>query len=244
MKPLSGYSAIGGIFEYLNSDCDYEKWSQYLLEKLDYNDVPYGASGADLGCGNGYFTRAFAKAGYDVIGMDISRPALSAAVELTCREGLAALYVRGDISRFTLLMPVNFITAINDCINYVPPKKLSSAFKSVYKNLTRGGTFIFDISAPQKLKTQLGNSTIVKDYPEATLIWCNTLKDDCVELDLTLFTLNKDGTYTRSDETQTQYIYEEGQILRALKAAGFSVQTEGHLGGDKSERINFICKKQ
>ena len=29
-----GYSALGGKFEYLNSDCDYEKWSQYLINTL------------------------------------------------------------------------------------------------------------------------------------------------------------------------------------------------------------------
>ena len=53
----SSYSALGSWFEYLNCDCDYPTWSQYLIDLLK----KYGAGtmGADVGCGNGYFTRAF-----------------------------------------------------------------------------------------------------------------------------------------------------------------------------------------
>ena len=28
------YSALGGAFEYLNDDCGYDEWSQYLINKL------------------------------------------------------------------------------------------------------------------------------------------------------------------------------------------------------------------
>ncbi len=32
---MSGaYSALAAWFEYLNADCDYEKWSQYLYGRL------------------------------------------------------------------------------------------------------------------------------------------------------------------------------------------------------------------
>ena len=46
-----GYSALGGKFEYLNSDCDYEKWSQYLINTLQ--GLGAGPRGIDIGCGNG-----------------------------------------------------------------------------------------------------------------------------------------------------------------------------------------------
>ena len=53
----AAYSSLAAWFEYLNDDCDYEKWSQYLLEKLKGFSLSVGV---DIGCGGGWFTRRFA----------------------------------------------------------------------------------------------------------------------------------------------------------------------------------------
>lgn len=66
----NSYSALGRWFEYLNDDCGYEQWSQYLIDTLKKENA--GKNGVDIGCGNGYFTRALIKAGYNVFGVDIS----------------------------------------------------------------------------------------------------------------------------------------------------------------------------
>lgn len=241
MKNLKSYSAIGGVFEYLNSDCDYPKWSQYLIKTLKDKNV--GVEGVDVGCGNGYFTRALYKAGYSVKGMDISSEMLSTAIELARKEGVCSEFLTGDITKLRLCGKVDFITAVNDCINYVPQNKLLSTFKGVYSNLKKGGVFLFDISSENKLKNIVGNNLFVKDLDRATVIWFNTFKGDRVEMELTLFARNDNGTYSRSDERQTQYVHAECDVLAALAEAGFEVETEGHLGGSKEERINFICKK-
>ena len=241
MKDLKSYSAIGGVFEYLNSDCDYLKWSQYLINTLKANGA--GQEGVDVGCGNGYFTRAFFKAGYSVKGMDISPEMLSTATELARKEGVRAEFLAGDITKLRLCGKVDFITAINDCVNYVPQSKLLYTFKSVYSNLKKGGLFLFDISSENKLKNIVGNNLFAKDLDMATVIWFNSFKGDRVEMDLTLFSLNENGTYNRSDERQTQYVHAESDVISALTEAGFTVKTEGHLGGSKEQRINFICKK-
>ncbi|MCH5146775.1 MAG: methyltransferase domain-containing protein [Clostridiales bacterium] len=241
MKTKQSYSAIGGVFEYLNSDCDYVEWSQYLIKTLER--LGAGREGVDVGCGNGYFTRALYKAGYSVKGMDISPEMLSTAIELARKEGVGSEFLTGDITKLRLCGKVDFITAVNDCINYVPQDKLLSTFKGVCANLKKGGVFIFDISSENKLKNIVGDNLFVKDMDRATLIWFNTFKGDRVEMDLTLFSLNEDGTYSRSDECQTQYIHTEKDVSEALTSAGFFVETEGHLGGSKEERINFICRK-
>lgn len=241
MKNAS-YSAIGGVFEYLNSDCDYSKWSQYLIETLAREKA--GAEGVDIGCGNGYFTRALYKAGYSVKGMDISSEALTTATEIARKEGVGAEFLAGDITKLHLCGRVDFITAINDCINYVPPEKLAKTFAGVRDSLRRGGVFIFDISSENKLKNIIGNNTFVKDYGDAAVMWLNTFKGDRVEMDITLFLRGANGLYTRRDESQTQYVHTEEAILSALRGAGFAVRSEGDLGGSKEERINFICRKQ
>lgn len=240
---LGAYTALGSVFEYLNDDCGYEKWSQYLIEKLRSLGIANGARGLDVGCGNGYFTRAFYKAGFDVWGADISPQMLNTAVELARKEGAKIEFLQQDITKLKLESKCDFITAVNDCINYVPKDKLCAAFKKVYAGLKSGGVFIFDISTEHKLKEIIGNNVFCEDREDISYMWFNTLKEDSVEMEITLFSRGADGRYTRLDERQTQYIYGANEILTALKQAGFAVQSEGHLGNDDIKRINFICRK-
>ena len=239
----NAYSALGGVFEYLNNDCGYEQWSQYLINKLAACGVKKGGCGVDMWCGNGYFTRAFKKAGYDVYGVDISPEALTAAVELSRREGLYIQYISGDISTFRTNGKVDFITAINDCINYIPHKKLLSALKRICANLKKGGVFIFDVSSEKKLREKVGTGVFADDGEDATCLWFTETDGEKTVFDVTVFKRRGDGLYERADERQTQYIYGETQILNLLKEAGFSACAEGHLGGGKEDRIVFTAVK-
>ncbi len=237
------YSAIGGVFEYLNDDCGYEKWSQYLIETLLSCGVPYGARGVDAGCGNGYFTRALTRAGFFVTGADVSPEMLSKSEELSLKEGVKPQYILGDIAALPLNYKPDFITAINDCFNYIPQNKLFSVFSKLYKQLKKGGALVFDISSEHKLKHIVGSNLFAEDRGDISYTWFNELKEDRVEMDITMFIRLENGLYERRDESQTQYIHGETQVLADLERAGFAVRAEGHLGGDKNERINFICTK-
>lgn len=235
------YSALGGAFEYFNDDCGYEQWSQYLIDRL--RSLNAGSRGIDIGCGNGYFTRALYKAGYNVTGLDISPQMLSTATELAAKERLKADFLLQDILKLNLNFKSDFAVAVNDCINYIPHEKLAAAFSRVHKCLKKDGIFIFDISSEHKLRHIVGSNLFARDFDNATLLWFNTLYGNRVEMEITVFTRQPNGSYTRADERQTQYIHGETEIISALQSAGFSVSAEGHLGGSKDERINFICKK-
>jgi len=237
----NSYSALGRWFEYLNDDCGYEQWSQYLINKLS-GFTTFGR-GVDIGCGNGYFTRALKKAGYEVLGIDISPEMLTRAQELSLKEGVRTEFLLGDITKLKLNFKADFAVAVNDCINYVPKDKLSAAFSHVHAALKKGAPFIFDISSARKLREVIANNVFSEDREDITYIWFNTQKEDSVVMDLTFFERGNDGKYTRCDERHVQYIYEEDEVVRQLENSGFSVRTEGHLGGGKEERINFICTR-
>ena len=237
----NSYSALGRWFEYLNGDCGYEQWSQYLIERL--KSLNAGANGVDIGCGNGYFTRALTRAGYSMLGVDVSVEMLNRAKELSLKEGIKSEFLLGDITKLKLNAKVDFAVAINDCLNYVKKEKLKSAFSHVHACLKKGGVFIFDISTPYKLKNILGNNLFAEDREDITYLWFNALGEDSVTMDLTLFERRDDGSYSRFDERHIQYIHEENEIISALKDCGFEVTSEGHLNKDKRERINFICKR-
>ena len=238
----NSYSALGRWFEYLNEDCGYEQWSQYLINLLKCNNA--GSSGLDIGCGNGYFTRALTRAGYSVTGIDISPEMLDTAQALALKEGIKAEFLLGDITKLKVNGKKDFCVAINDCINYIPKEKLKTALSRVKSCLKKGGIFIFDISSSKKLKDTIGNNLFAEDREDISYIWFNTLEKDSVTMDLTFFERQSKGLYARYDERHIQYIYEEDEVVSALTEAGFSAKAEGHLGKDKGDRINFICVRQ
>jgi SAM-dependent methyltransferase len=249
MKNNSAYSTLADWFEYLNDDCDYENWSQYLIEGLEEN-LPNKAplcKGLDAGCGSGYFTRAFSKHGFLMTGLDVSAEMLDKARSLSLKEGLSTEYLLGDISKFKTPTRYQFVTAINDCMNYVPKTKLLSAFKRVKDCLSKDGLFIFDVSSERKFLKKIANTVSVDDRDDVTYLSFNEVDGDKVTMDVTLFVKTKGSAYERFDEQHTQYIYREEEILSALESAGFEViKVEGIYGEDKlvTDRIYFFAKRK
>ncbi len=240
----AAYTNLAKWFEYLNDDCDYEKWSQYLILKLKSFPLQ---SGLDVGCGGGWFTRAFQKQGYQMTGMDVSAQMLDYAQEQALKSGVRSEYVLGDIALKKLPKRFDFVTAINDCINYLPKNKLSAALKNVSGALKKGGIFLFDISAKRKFTQKIANTVSVDDREDITYLAFNKVDGDVAEMDVTLFIRRADGAFERADEKHTQYIYEEEEIAAALKENGFTLLcVEGHLGEEKSnsDRLCFLAQKE
>ncbi len=243
MERKSAYDNLAKWFEYLNDDCGYENWSQYLLEKLRAFSL---AEGLDVGCGGGWFTRSFAKAGYWMTGLDISDAMLTYAREKALQEGVRGEYLLGDITRFTTPKKYDFVTAINDCFNYVEPSRLAVAFQKVKSALKKGGIFLFDLSSPRKINEKIANTVSVDDRDDVTYLSFATPETDGVTMDVTLFSRNEDGSYTRLDERHRQYIHTVESVQAALENNGFTVlEVEGHLGEDlaKTDRISFLAQK-
>ena len=240
----ASYSNLAKWFEYLNDDCDYEKWSQYLILKLKAYPL---ASGLDIGCGGGWFTRAFQKYGYQMTGMDCSAEMLNYAQEQAMKSGVRSEYILGDITAKKPMKKFDFATAINDCINYIPKNKLAAAFKNVASALKKGGIFLFDISSERKFRQKIANTVSADDRDDVTYLAFNSVVGDEVTMDVTIFERRKDGAFERYDEKHTQYIYLEEEIKTSLCQSGFTVvSVEGHLGEDKetSDRICFLARKE
>lgn len=239
----AAYTNLAKWFEYLNDDCDYEKWSQYLILKLKAFPVKQGL---DVGCGGGWFTRAFQKHGYQMTGMDASAQMLDYAQETALKTGVRSEYILGDITAKKPPKRFDFATAINDCVNYIPKRKLAAAFKNIASGLKKGGVFLFDVSSERKFCEKIANTVSVDDRDEVTYLSFNRVNGDEAIMDVSLFVKRPDGSYTREDETHVQYIYREKEILDCLQASGFTVlAVEGHLGEEKSQsdRLCFLAQK-
>ena len=243
MVKNDSYTHLAQWFELLNDDCDYENWSQYLICKLSKYPLQ---TGLDVGCGGGWFTRAFKRQGYETTGMDISPQMLDFAQKTALKTGIRGEYILGDITLKKPQKRFDFVTAINDCINYIPKSKLDRALKNIHGALKNGGIFLFDISSKRKFEQKIANTVSVDDRENVTYLAFNSVENDVVTMDVTLFEKRKDGAFDRKDERHVQYIYTEEEIINALQRNGFSVlEIEGHLGEDKavSDRICFLAQK-
>ncbi len=202
--------------------------------------------GLDMGCGGGYFTRAFQRAGYTMTGVDISPEMLDYAQAQAMKEGVRSEYLLGDITKFRSPKKYDFVTAINDCVNYLPKNKLRAAFQSVKGALKKGGIFLFDVSSERKFREKIANTGSVDERDEVTYLSFNREETDGVTMEVTLFVKEKDGKYVRLEETHRQYIYTEAEICAALAECGFTLlSVEGHLGEPKegSDRLLFTAQK-
>ncbi len=238
------YRYLAEWFEYLNDDCDYPKWSQYFIERLE--GLGAGKKGLEIGCGSGAFCRALAKAGYAMSGADISCEMLSAAEKSARRENLKIDFFVADAAALRTPSRYDFLLAPNDVYNYLPPEKLPLAFRRAAKCLLPGGLFLFDISSEGKLCGKVADTISADDREDVTYLSFNRREGEKIVMDVTLFVKRKDGAFDRLDETHTQYIHREEEVLSALRAAGFALLSEeGHLGEEKegSDRLNFICRK-
>lgn len=91
----------------------------------------------DAGCGEGYLSRALAKMGHNVFGIDSSVQLIRAAKEMENKEPLGIKYFVGDFRKTDF--PSNFFDAIlsHQSIHEIPnPEK---AIKEFYRILKKGG---------------------------------------------------------------------------------------------------------
>lgn len=238
------YSALAEIYEKVMSGADYEAWADYLIGIL--NEYSSGKTGVDMACGSGYFTRKMAKNGYTVEGVDSSVDMLNSAVSLARKEGLNVLFRQGDMTSVKTFSKVDFVTVVNDGVNYLPQEKLEKTFKHFYSLLKKDGLLVFDISTEYKLKNVIGNNIFSEDEEDLTYVWFNDFKGDKVEMDISVF-LRRGDVYVKKEESQTQYVHTLESIADTLQKAGYrSIIKQNHLGGEvlnDSLRVTFIAKK-
>ena len=240
----NSYSAISKKYEILIKDCDYDKWSQYLLKVI--KEYSKGNKGLDLACGSGIITRFLTTCGYKMTGGDISLEMLSQAKLQADKFKLNIPFYQVDLNRISLPDKYNFITIINDGINYVSQKNLSKVFNKLNKTLLKDGLLIFDISSEYKLREIIGNNMFGEDTEDFSYLWFNTLGQDFVTMDISCFT-KKGENYVKSEEKHVQYIHKLKNVEEVLVENNFKIiAIQGDKGeslSETSQRINFIAVK-
>ena len=218
---MDAYTSFAQVYDLFMDNVPYEEWSEYLLSVLKEYGIHSGVI-CDLGCGTGKMTRLLAKAGYDMIGVDLSEDMLAIASGQN-EEGI--LYLCQDMCELELYGTAKAMVSVCDSINYLLEEdEIVWTLQSVNRYLEPGGIFIFDFNTVYKYETVLGDTTICENREEGSFIWENYYdkEEQINEYDLTLFIREEkqEQLYRKFEETHYQRGYSLEQMHTLVEEAG------------------------
>ncbi len=102
----------------------------------------------DLGCGQGYFTRALARAGAHVVGVDISDQLVDRARSHEQAAPLGIEYQVANATTLALLWPEPAFDLVTACMSLQDMADVPGTFGNVASVLVPTGRFIFSVPHP------------------------------------------------------------------------------------------------
>lgn len=247
---MDSYGFLAERYDQLTTDVGYDAWADYIQRHFDRCDREI-CTVVDLGCGTGSLTQRLCRRGYDMIGVDLSEDMLAVAMDKCSELEQPPLLLQQDMSRLTLMYPVDAVVCCLDSLNYVVrPKGVQRTFQRVWKYLEEGGLFLFDIRTPSMLRSMDGQ--IWRDETEDTYcVWQGEYapRSRILSYYMDLFYLNEDGTWDRGEEIHQEYAYEPAELEQWLKDAGFTrIKQFGNLKmrapKEGEDRIFFTARKE
>jgi SAM-dependent methyltransferase len=230
-------------------DVDYIEWADYIEDLFRLYDIrPKDV--ADLACGTGNMTTILSQRGYNVIGIDRSEDMLSVAQEKAREQGLRIPFICQDLRRVSLHKTVDAVLIVCDGINYIlDDSDLDKVFSGIYSILKPNGVLLFDISSHYKLSSILGNSIMIDNDTDISLIWQNDFDDQMgiCTMELTFF-VREGSLYRRFDEIHVQKAHRICDIVGRLEQNNFiDINCYNHMGfsqpQEDSQRILFASRK-
>ena len=242
------YDALARFYDDFTLNVEYEKRFDYFKKILSDNGITSGVL-LDLACGTGTLSFAAEKAGFDVVGADISEEMLSVASAKKAELGSEVLFIKQDMRELNLFSKVNACVCLLDSINHLESiEDVKKAFKSLSDFTEKGGVFIFDVNTEYKHTSVLADNCFVYENEDCFLSWQNVLcEDNSIEIYLDLF-IEENGLYRRESECFKEHLYSDEELENALGEAGFEIlNIYGDLTFEKAEddtqRKVFVCRK-
>lgn len=193
------------------------------LEELKRSGINHGCV-VELGCGSGVSSHVFRKAGFDVVGFDVSEPLIRLARErVPDAEFHVASFVAAPIPRCVA------VTAIGEVLNYSFDPENSFAtrgklFQRICAALDPGGLLIFDLAEPSRAPANGVQRSFVLEEDWAVLVETEANSDKTVLTRRITSFRKQDELYQRSSETHRLQLVERAEIVQQLQCAGFSLQ--------------------
>jgi cyclopropane fatty-acyl-phospholipid synthase-like methyltransferase len=166
----------------------------------------------DIGCGQGSFLQSLECTNIKGFGIDLSQNQINVAIaknlNVACQD-IAEVDAKFDCA-----------TAIFDVVNYIHSTDLEGFFHNIYNKLNDNGVFIFDVNTKFGFEDVAQGSMILDK--EDRFIAIDAVFENNI-LTTNIITFDKiDTTYSKHQDSITQFFHTKEQILKTAKSAGFT----------------------
>ena len=229
---MPAYDSIASVYDNINSEIDYSAWADFIEESFKKHLPAKPELVLDLACGTGSMTLELHTRGYDMIGADMSEDMLSQAYEKAYdKEISGVLFLKQDMRCFELYGTVGAVVCCLDSVNYLTADgDLDKCFACVHNYLDPDGLFIFDVNTPYKFQHIYGNQHYIFEDNDSygNIAYCGWQNDydpqtKLCNFYLSVFTEEENGSYSRSDEVQTERCYTKEELTSSLEKCGFEL---------------------
>ncbi|GGM31062.1 putative methyltransferase YqeM [Paraliobacillus quinghaiensis] len=247
------YNKMAAVYDLLMEDAPYDKWQVFTegvfnIYQNKINEV------VDLGCGTGQITCRLAKAGYNLVGIDLAADMLTHAAKRADEEQLKIQWVEQDLRELEIFDQFDAAISYCDVINYITTEaELLKVFNNTYQLLQSEGLFIFDVHALEYVESNLKDQIFSEMYEDMGYVWFCEAGDHPGEVfhDLTFF-IQDQTQYERFDETHHQRTFPVATYQKLLEKSGFrilnlyadfSLEPIELEQTNNAERLFFVCQK-
>jgi SAM-dependent methyltransferase len=188
----------------------------------------------DLGCGSGITSRALTDAGYEVLGIDTSRPLLARARRQAPRARFRhASFLEEPLPRCAAVIAVGEVLSYTD-------RSLGPVFARVRRALRPGGLFIFDLAGPGRVPGGRPVRTWAQDEDWAILV--ESEEDPRRRLltrRMTTFRRASRG-WRRGTEIHRQRLRSASELAAQLRKGGFRVRIRCGYTGERFAPGHYV----
>ncbi|OPZ82879.1 MAG: Ubiquinone/menaquinone biosynthesis C-methyltransferase UbiE [bacterium ADurb.Bin429] len=242
------FDKVAPYYDEIMSVVPYHQWVQYLRRLFKrFGWKPRRI--LDLATGTGTVALLLAEHGYRITGVDLSEPMLTIARRKAAEAGVGDVtFLCQDATRLDLPPSFDVVISLFDSLNYILTSKgLRDAFASVYRALTPGGGFIFDLNSEFTLEHNLFSQDNLWDADaDVKHVWKARYNAHTriatVEM---LFYLPNGGVFR---EIHLERAHRHTDVITFLRQAGFEFLDAYDAytflpAGKRSERIFYVARK-
>lgn len=242
---VNRYQRFADIYDVFGSEDFCLALTSHILDALECYRLPVGAQVVDVACGTGVITVELARAGYDMIGIDLSEHMLGHARQRADKAGMDIAFHRMDMRTFRLQERVPCITCTHDSLDHLfEDEELDLAFEHCITALRPGGLFLFDMNRWSGIR-HLNGRTVFVETDDKSGAYHLIAEDQTLETNIVGFIQVQGNLYERFDETLYQRCYSDEEIEQRLEMFGMEVLDKKaiqHLNGDVFKQL-WVARK-
>ncbi len=191
------------LYDVFYADKPYEDEAAFVHRCISEHRGCQGSSLLDLACGTGRHAVAFARFGWDVIGVDASEAMLDIARRRVIQHGQDISFVRQDMRVLNLGdRRFDAIVCLFDSIGYVVTNDaLADTLRAIERHLMPGGVFVFEC---------WHGPAFIKHFEPVRIVECNVDGDHIVRIGRTSIDVREQVATVRYD---VHRIAPDGQCL-------------------------------